>query len=183
MRYSVEMVCDSFRKKENLKFVYFWGHRKGTNKVTKSCFSQWYDSDFTVDGVLYNCAEQFMMAEKAKLFDDKETLAEILETSEQFRIKYLGRQVKNFDEEVWSKEKYKIVVKGNLAKFSQNEEIKDFLLNTGYKVIVEASPYDIIWGIGLSEQDAKETDDPTKWKGENLLGFALMEVRDELAKA
>ncbi|MGL4450371.1 MAG: NADAR family protein [Sarcina sp.] len=180
MRYSVEMVCDSFRKKENLKFIYFWGHRKGTKKVTKSCFSQWYDSDFTVDGVLYNCAEQFMMAEKARLFGDKEILAEILETSEQFRIKYLGRQVKNFDEEVWLKEKYKIVLKGNMAKFSQNEEIKEFLINTGYKVIVEASPYDVVWGIGLSEQDASDNN-PTRWKGKNLLGFALMEVRDELS--
>lgn len=177
MRYNVEQVCDSFRKKEKLKFVYFWGHRRGSRGITKSCFSQWYESDFTVDGVLYNCAEQFMMAQKAKLFGDKEIYDQILETSEQFRIKYLGRQVKDFNEEIWQKEKYDIVLKGNIAKFSQNEEIKEFLVNTGYKVIVEASPYDIVWGIGMSEQEAQESN-PTQWKGENLLGFALMEARD-----
>lgn len=183
MRYDVEMVCDSFKKKENLKFIYFWGQRRNEGEITKACLSQWYNSDFTVDGIVYNCAEQFMMAEKARLFGDRETLAEILETSEQFRIKYLGKQIKNFDEEIWLKERYKIVVKGNMAKFSQNEEIKEFLLNTGYKVIVQASPYDTVWGIGLSEDEIIKSNDPTKWKGQNLLGFALMEVRDELYEA
>ncbi|WP_297522327.1 NADAR family protein [uncultured Clostridium sp.] len=177
MRYNVGMVRDSFKKKEKLKYIYFWGHRKGNSGVTKSCFSQWYNSDFTIDGVTYNCAEQFMMAEKARLFDDKEVLGEILETSEQFRIKYLGRQVKNFDEAIWNEKKYEIVLKGNLAKFSQDERIKAFLISTGYKVIVEASPYDTIWGIGMSEQEA-QLSNPIAWRGENLLGFALMEVRD-----
>ena len=180
MRYDVEMVCDSFEKKENLKFLYFWGQRRSEGEITKACLSQWYNSDFIVDGIVYNCVEQFMMAEKARLFGEEQILAEILETSEQFRIKYLGKQIKNFDEEIWEKERYNIVVRGNIAKFSQNEEIKKFLLNTGYKVIVQASPYDYIWGIGLLEDEIIKTNDPTKWKGKNLLGFALMEVRDKL---
>lgn len=180
MRYSVEKVCNKFKDGGNLEFIFFWGHTKNKNgKITKACFSQWYLSDFQIDGVLYNCAEKYMMAEKARLFKDYETLEEILFATEQPQIKALGRKVKNFHKETWNKEKYTIVKKGNLAKFSQDEELKEFLLSTEDKIIVEASPYDYIWGIGMAANDENITN-PKEWKGENLLGFVLMEVRDLL---
>ncbi|MFH0333937.1 NADAR family protein [Clostridium perfringens] len=182
MRYSVEGVCEKFKSGEKLEFLFFWGHTKNKNgKITKACFSQWYLSDFTVNGVLYNCAEKYMMAEKARLFKDYETLEEILSAENQKEIKDLGRKIKNFNEELWNREKYEIVKRGNLAKFSQNENLKEFLLNTGDKIIVEASPYDSIWGIGMGAKD-ENIEYPTAWKGENLLGFAIMEVRDLLNK-
>ena len=119
------------------------------------------------------------MAEKARLFKDYETLEEILSAENQKEIKDLGRKIKNFNEELWNREKYEIVKSGNLAKFSQDENLKEFLLSTGDKIIVEASPYDSIWGIGMGAKD-ENIEDATAWKGENLLGFALMEVRDLL---
>lgn len=182
MKYSVKKICERFNKKEDLEFIFFWGHRKNKKgTITKSCFSQWYLSDFYVDNILYNCAEKYMMAEKARLFKDYEILEEILKAKDQPEIKALGRKIRNFNDELWNKEKYNIVKKGNLAKFSQSEELKEFLISTESKIIVEASPYDCVWGIGLLETD-EEANNPNKWRGENLLGFALMEVRDELIK-
>ncbi|SHF05931.1 conserved hypothetical protein, ribA/ribD-fused [Chryseobacterium takakiae] len=91
----------------------------------------------------------------------------------------MGRKVKKFDLDIWNEHKYEIVKKGNFLKFSQNEGFKEFLLSTDNKILVEASPYDTIWGIGMLETDPN-TKNPVQWNGENLLGFALMEVRDEL---
>lgn len=180
MRYSIEKICHRFQAGEELEFMFFWGHTKNKKgKITKACFSQWYLSDFQVDGILYSCAEKYMMAEKARLFNDYETLEEILCAKDQPEIKALGRKIKNFNEEIWNKEKYNIVKKGNLAKFSQDKNLKEFLLSTEDKIIVEASPYDCIWGIGMSANDENITN-PREWKGENLLGFALMEVRELL---
>jgi ribA/ribD-fused uncharacterized protein len=123
--------------------------------------------------------EQYMMAEKAKLFKDSKILEKIMESNTPKQIKALGRIVKNFDESVWKQNRYSIAIKGNLNKFSQNKNLKKFLLGTKNKVIVEASPYDKIWGIGMCTDD-KSIENPLFWKGKNLLGFALMEVRDSL---
>ncbi len=160
-------------------FLFFWGHQEKQGKVTKACFSQWYACDFDVNGQHYTTAEQYMMAEKARLMGDKDTCCKILEASGPSEFKALGRMVKNFDETLWNAHKYDIVVKGNLYKFSQNQDLKTFLLSTENRILVEASPYDHIWGIGLAA-DAAEANDPNKWRGENLLGFALMEVRSQL---
>lgn len=119
------------------------------------------------------------MAEKARLFKDRETLKKILEESSPEKIKALGRQVSNFDEKVWKSNCFRIVVEGNCAKFSQEKSLQDWLLSTGEQVLVEASPYDKIWGIGLKEEDANAKN-PARWNGQNLLGFALMTVRDTL---
>ena len=121
------------------------------------------------------------MAAKAELFGDKEIRKEILNISEQKKMKSLGRKVKNFDQNVWDKFKYSIVLNGNWCKFSQNRELREFLLSTGDKILVEASPYDSIWGIRISAS-SPEAKNPMKWRGQNLLGFALMEVRDELRR-
>ena len=104
-----------------------------------------------------------------------------MQTSDPKEMKALGKKVKNFDQVIWDKVKYSIVLNGNYYKFSQNPEMRDFLISTGDKILVEASPLDRIWGIGLSAQD-HNANKPEAWKGENLLGFALMEVRDELKK-
>jgi ribA/ribD-fused uncharacterized protein len=162
------------------KFDYFlfWGHRNKTNKITKSCLSQWYTCRFEIDGIEYNCAEQYMMAEKARLFKDMDTLAKILASENPDIIKNLGREVRNFNEHVWRMESGSAVVKGNMAKFLQNKNLGDFLLGTGEKILVEASPYDRIWGIGYNENDALITPE-YKW-GRNELGKVLNKVRDFL---
>lgn len=120
-----------------------------------------------------------MMAKKAELFKDDEILPRILQAKSPAEAKKLGREVKNYNETLWLAARYEIVKEGNYHKFSQNPELKTFLLNTNDRVIVEASPVDAIWGIGMAG-DHKDVLNPTKWKGLNLLGFALMEVRDDL---
>lgn len=122
-----------------------------------------------------------MMAGKAELFGDQEVREQILVCSDPKQIKALGRKVRSFDQKVWNRFKYSIVLNGNWCKFSQNCDLREFLLSTGDSVLVEASPYDNIWGIRLSAS-SPEAQDPMKWRGQNLLGFALMEVRDELRR-
>jgi ribA/ribD-fused uncharacterized protein len=171
------------RKGRRPKFLFFWGHeprRKGL--IDQTCFSQWFAAGFTLDGVRYPTAEHYMMAEKARLFSDDATLAKILDAPHPGAAKQLGRDVRTFDEARWRRARYEIVVKGNAAKFSQNEPLKSFLLNTGHRVLVEASPVDRTWGIGLAADDPRALH-PEQWRGLNLLGFALMDVRDALQTA
>lgn len=163
------------------EYCFFWGHHPAADgSITKSCFSQWWKSGFLSYGVPYCCMEQYMMAQKAELFGDKEIQKQIIACDDPAEIKKLGRRVRKFDASVWDQAKYSIVLNGNWKKFSQNPQLRDFLLNTGDQILVEASPYDTIWGIGLSADQAAAG--PQSWRGENLLGFALMEVRDELAR-
>ena len=142
-------------------------------------FSQFFPCTFTEMGVTYNSAEQYMMAQKALLFDDIKTYDKIMSLSNPSKIKALGRLVKNFNQEIWDKHKEDIVFNGNLLKFSQNKKLCKQLLATGDKEIVEASPTDTIWGIGLAETDP-DIYDKSKWRGTNLLGKAIMKVRDVL---
>ena len=145
-------------------------------------YGQWTPSPFTIDGDTYSCAEQFMMAEKARLFGDEHTRAKILATDSPRDHKALGRQVRNFVSETWDRECLAIVVRGNHAKFSQNPAMLAALLATGDKLLVEASPLDKIWGVGLRADDPK-IHDPSQWRGKNLLGEALMQVRADLRAA
>src|SRR6187551_1749647 len=180
MKYSLSWLNQELENGIHHEFLFFWGHTQKNEVMTdKSCFSQWFPSPFRVDGVLYLTAEHWMMAKKAELFNDIEITQQILESETPAIAKELGRKVKNFDNEQWSKACFEIVVEGNINKFSQRDELRKFLLNTGDKVIVEASPGDTIWGIGLSQDNPKAMD-PSAWRGKNLLGFALMEVRDYL---
>lgn len=181
MKYNIKDIIKRFDNGEKLEYVFFWGHQVKTGQVTMACLSQWFPSNFEVDGIKYNCAEQYMMAEKARLFEDEETRAEILASSDPKIIKALGRKVKNFTVEKWAPVSKDIVVKGNMQKFAQNVELLQFLQSTDNKVLVEASPYDTIWGIGMRKTDEGILN-PNNWKGYNQLGFALMEVRDALAK-
>ena len=165
---------------QTYEYLYFWGHQPSrTGLVTKSCFSQWYASSFAVDGKLYPTAEHWMMAAKARLFGDDESLIAILDADSPREAKAIGREVRDFDEATWTDNARKLVTEGNIAKFEQNDQIRKFLIGTGDAVLVEASPYDRIWGIGLKVDDARAKY-PDTWRGQNLLGFALMDVRDVL---
>lgn len=176
MKYDINWL----KQQANPELLFFWGHRPSKDgSVTKSCFSQWWLSSFVDEEHSYPTAEHYMMAGKAKTFKDESIFAKILETPSPQDVKSLGRKVKNFNPATWEQVKYEIVKQGNYLKFSQHESLKRFLLQTGSKIIVEASPYDAIWGIGLAESDEAAKSVHT-WQGQNLLGFALMEVRDIL---
>jgi ribA/ribD-fused uncharacterized protein len=158
----------------------FWGHQPTrTGVIGMGCLSQWWPVTFTVDSVSYPSAEHWMMAGKARLFGDEEGLAAVLRAASPGAAKAAGRKVCGFDEERWSAARYDIVVAGNLAKFGQHPDLREFLLSTGEKVLVEASPYDRIWGVGMTATNA-DVERPSAWRGLNLLGFALMEVRERL---
>lgn len=168
------------RQGQHFKYLCFWGHTpKQTGVVDKSCFSQWFPAHFEVDGIEYKTAEHYMMAQKAKLFADEDIFQKIIQVNHPNEAKTLGRKVKNYQENVWLEHRFDIVVKGNIAKFSQHPALKAFLLDTQERILVEASPVDKIWGIGLAADD-ECAEKPLQWKGLNLLGFALMEVRKQL---
>jgi hypothetical protein len=149
----------------------------------KGIFSQWHSSPFEckcIDGSLhkFDNAEQYMMYNKACTFPGNEKIAQrILSSSDPSHIKNLGRQVQNFTESGWKKMRMKVVIYGNYAKFTQNPTLKNALLNTKNNILAEASPYDTIWGIGMSSSDSSAKN-PKQWKGTNLLGIALMKVRE-----
>ena len=165
---------------DDVEFEFFW--KPGDIEHEPACcLGQWQYSYFENITGKYTCAEQYMMAEKARVFDDKKTEQLIMTTTDPKQMKALGRKVKNFNGNVWDKVKYSVVLNGNYLKFSQNKNMRDILLATGNKILVEASPLDKIWGIGYSKSDAEATN-PQNWRGSNLLGFALMEVRDELKR-
>ncbi|WP_422769003.1 NADAR family protein [Plantactinospora sp. WMMC1484] len=165
---------------EKVKFLYFWGHQpQPGGSVGAGCLSQWWPAVFTVDERQFATAEHYMMWSKAMLFDDIDIAGQILAASHPHRAKTLGRQVRSFDPTVWETHRYAIVVAGNTAKFGQHPDLRSYLLGTGNRVLVEASPVDRIWGIGLAADDPR-AGDPARWQGHNLLGFALMEARDQL---
>lgn len=182
MKYSIDWLKQQVANGVAIDYLFFWGHTPQIPGVAdKFCLSQWFPSSFVVEDVTYHTAEHWMMAKKASLFNDMEALSKILETPKPAAAKAFGRTVKNFDNAAWEANAYRFVVEGNIHKFSQHGSLKEFLLKTGNKIIVEASPNDFIWGIGLS-QDRKEAMNPNTWRGTNWLGFALMETRDELLK-
>ena len=165
------------------KYLFFWGHTpKQKDEVDKSCFSQWFPAAFTVTGETYLTAEHWMMAEKARLFEDENVRQRMLAARTPGEAKKLGRQVKGFEPVAWDAVKFNLVVAGNYYKFSQHAALKAYLLTTGDRVLVEASPVDAIWGSGLAA-DHPDAGQPARWPGENLLGFALMAVRDQLRTA
>jgi ribA/ribD-fused uncharacterized protein len=162
------------------KYLFFWGHQPQPDcSVGKGCFSQWWPAEFTVAGVAYPSAEHFMMTAKALLFGDAEMAKKIPAAGHPREAKALGRQVRGFDEELWAQRRFDLVVAGNVAKFGQNPDLRDYLLATGDRVLVEASPPDRVWGIGMAASDELATF-PEHWRGLNLLGFALMEARHQL---
>jgi ribA/ribD-fused uncharacterized protein len=157
-------------KKLDEKFTFFWS----------GPFSNWHPSPFVTGGVTYNCSEQHMMAEKARLFGDTESLNRIMSAVDPSDQKRYGRKVKGFDKEKWEKVARDIVYKGCYAKFTQNEDLMRTILTTTGTTLVEASPEDTIWGIGLAEDDPRAQSRET-WLGTNWLGETLTKVRDQIA--
>ncbi|MFJ9061335.1 NADAR family protein [Streptomyces sp. NPDC102409] len=165
---------------ERVKYLPFWGHRpRPDGGLGASCLSQWWPAPFTVDSVTYASAEHWMMAGKARLFGDTEAEALAVAASSPAAAKKVGRLVKGFDDGIWTRERFALVVEGSVHKFGQDPALRAYLLGTGERVLVEASPMDRIWGIGLAEDDPRAAD-PASWRGLNLLGFALMAARARL---
>ncbi|MEH0418135.1 NADAR family protein [Streptomyces sp. B21-083] len=177
---SLEALTREVRAGTRVKYLHFWGHRpRPDGRVGPSCLSQWWPSAFSVDGVEYATAEHWMMAAKARLFDDAEAERLAVTASNPALAKKAGRLVRGFDEAVWERERFGIVVEGSVHKFAAHSDLREFLLGTGERVLVEASPVDRVWGIGLAADDEAAMD-PGRWRGPNLLGFALMAARKRL---
>lgn len=141
--------------------------------------SNWYKSEFIADGKTFSSMEQYMMFKKAITFNDKEIAAKILKTEDVAQIKALGREVHNYNDTVWNGVRQIIVYKGLLEKFSQNSDLRKALIDTNDSILAECAVKDRIWGIGLSMTDPNRLD-ICKWKGQNLLGFTLMQVRNQI---
>ena len=180
MKYTIKNLKAEQAQGIKRNFLFFWGHKPAKDgRITQSCLSQWWEQPFEVEGITYSTAEHWMMAGKAKLFKDDEMLAKIIASKHPHQAKKLGRQVQNFDQQVWEEHRYAIVLEGNLHKFGQHDALKAYLTNTKNSIMVEASPFDKIWGIGMAKDNPKAQNMDT-WNGLNLLGFVLMEVRDLL---
>ncbi len=162
------------------KYLFFWSHSERGSNVTKACLSQWYPSYMIIDNVPYCNVEQYLMAEKARTFGDTETEQKILKTSDPKEIKELGREVKDYDDQIWAAKRKDVAFKANTVKFASHTHLRKFLFETKIWTLVEASPYDRIWGIGYNEAHALKVS-PDQW-GQNLLGQVLMEVRANLKK-
>ena len=155
---------------ETEKYYFFYEHQ----------FGQWTQRDIIdPDGVTYNCCEQYMMVKKARLFNDINMAEKILQEPSPYQQQKMGREIKSYQQMLWDQNKYGIVWFGNYLKFTQHVDLKERLLATGNKILAEASPVDKVWGVGLAADDEHILDE-TNWTGQNLLGKALMSVRDSL---
>ncbi|KUO15140.1 NADAR family protein [Streptomyces dysideae] len=190
---SRDALISAVRAGTRVRYLHFWGHRPlPDGRIGAGCLSQWWPSPFTVDGVEYATAEHWMMAAKARLFEDTAAERQVLAAGHPSLAKKAGRLVRGFDEATWERERFGIVVEGSMHKFAAHAALREFLLGTGERsemgvppaegcgrVLVEASPVDRVWGIGLAATD-EGAGDPERWRGPNLLGFALMEARGRL---
>jgi hypothetical protein len=153
------------------QFTFFWGGE----------FSQWFPSNFVIDGIKYSTCEKYMMAKKAELFGDTDILDKIMKSDDPRQVKAFGRLIKGFDKDKWEAVCKKIVYDGNYAKFTQNKKLLNVLNNTHGTTLVEASPEDKIWGIGLAAYDPRSKD-RNKWLGTNWLGEVITQVREDILK-
>ncbi|WP_405776641.1 NADAR family protein [Streptomyces sp. NBC_00859] len=168
---------------ERIEFLHFWGHTaRRDGSIGPECLSQWWPSPFVAGGVRYATAEHWMMAAKARLFADAEAEQAAVTAANPALAKKAGRLVRGFDDAVWERERYGIVVEGSVHKFGADAALRGYLLATGDRVLVEASPMDRVWGIGLAAGDER-AGQPERWRGLNLLGFALMDARERLRKS
>ena len=172
--YTLEWLKEQISYGKEFNYTFFWGAGNFNGYL-----SNWYHSNFSYKGERFANCEQFMMAAKARVCGDEETREKIMRTTNPKEIKALGREVKNYDDDLWASERKKAVLLANYLKYTQNAGLGKELINTGNAILVEASPYDKIWGIGMaSTEDAARN--ALTWKGENYLGFVLMTVRDIL---
>lgn len=179
--WTMEQLLAAEASGQRLKFLAFWGHTPPPHGgIGPHVLSQWYESPFVCDGVAYRTAEHYMMAEKARLFQDDQNLAAIMAAVTPDEAKSLGRLVRGFLPDRWNAECVAIVRRGSVAKFGATPEMRAYLVGTGSHVLVEASPQDRIWGVGMGKNDPL-VESPSGWRGRNLLGFALMQARAILA--
>lgn len=158
---------------------FFGARRERDGSIGLGCLSQWWQSPFVLDGLTFQTAEHFMMHRKAVIFGDQDTAVEILRTQSPKEAKRLGRNVKPFDNDIWNNVADYVVTLGNFAKFHQHPELAQILLSTGDAILVEASPYDRVWGVGIAADDPR-IEQPSSWPGANKLGIILMDVRTML---
>ena len=178
---SVDALLACTATGQRVKYLHFWGHRpQRDGSVGAGCLSQWWPAPFSVDGVTYATAEHWMMAGKARMFGDTEAERRAVDAVHPKAAKAAGRSVRGFEDSVWERERFALVTEGSMHKFAQHPVLRDFLLGTWRRVLVEASPLDRVWGIGLAADDER-AEHPARWRGLNLLGFALMEARARLA--
>lgn len=176
----LETLKSALARGETFAFRPFYGHTpRSDGALSDACFSQWWKCRFEADGLTYANAEQYMMAAKARLFADEVTLAQILAEEDPSKVKALGRQVKGFVDSTWAAARFDAVTAGSIAKFSSSPALRAYLLSTGDEVLVEAAPRDRIWGIGLGRENPLVSE-PARWRGQNLLGFALVRARTAL---
>ncbi|MFE3556515.1 NADAR family protein [Streptomyces sp. NPDC059193] len=179
----IDKLIKQVSRGERVKFLPFWGHRpRPDGSLGPSCLSQWWPAEFTVGDVRYATAEHWMMAGKARLFEDADAERAALAAPTPAQAKNAGRLVRGFDDAVWERERFALVVEGSVHKFDSDPALRSYLLSTLDRVLVEASPLDRIWGIGLAADDERALD-PARWQGLNLLGFALMEARERLRRS
>ena len=179
-RHSLDDLIARCAAGERPTFVHFWGHTPAVaGVVDKSCLSQWYPAPFVVDGVRFATAEHWMMHGKARVFHDDKTAARVLVDDDPAIAKRLGREVDGFETPVWEQHRFALVVAGSLHKLRAHPTLRAFVESTGDAVLVEASPHDAVWGIGMTAAD-DGANDPARWRGLNLLGFALMQARAQL---
>lgn len=174
---NVQSIIDRYNAGEKLDFLFFWG--PGERDEDRHCLNQWSETPFIHNHFEFSTAEHAMMAEKAMKFGDWDTFNKILNCTTPWKAKDLGRQVRGYVDTVWNAERVAIVTEISYQRFKQNTELCKYLLSTKGKILVEASEYDAIWGIKMTERH-KDVGDPNKWKGLNCLGEALMNARDRL---
>ena len=175
MRNGIKLIRGDFVNLTELRNRYQNGERFEYTFFFRSTayLSNWYPANFVVDGVKYWCTEQYMMAKKAELFGDIEIQNKIMKSDSQKDIKALGRKIRGFSDSVWIPNRQRIVFEGNYAKFTQNSMLLSYIKGQKGKILVEASPYDTIWGIGYDSNDREFVENPFNWRGTNLLGFTL----------
>lgn len=176
----LESLRAACRSGQQFRYRCFYGHTaRPDGQLSDAVFSQFWPCSFVLGGQRYRFAEQWMMASKARLFGDAEACARILQATAPLACKRIGRQVRGFDEARWREHRFALVTVGNIAKFEQDPRLAAYLRATGDEILVEASPSDCIWGIGYG-RERPEAQDPLRWRGQNLLGFALMRARATL---
>lgn len=173
-----------FRTTDDMNMVYFWKPKlKNYGVLDAACCCQWWLSKFTFEGVEFRSAEHAMMYGKAKMFNDPQAMAAILEERHPHAAKAIGRQVRNFNVNTWDTESYELVRAINEAKFTQDPALKKWLMSLPKNtVFVETSPYDRLWGIGLAENEPVDLTNIKNWQGQNKLGFAITEVFQKLVE-
>lgn len=180
--YHKDWLLAELQRGAQLKYLFFWGHRAKKGESTGAFgLSQWWPAAFEMKGIHYPTAEHWMMAGKARLFGDEAMLTQILHAKTPGEAKKWGRGVKQFETEKWEAVSFDLVTVGSILKFNQHPQWMQYLLGTGDRVLVEASPVDAIWGNGHAAEDPVSVQ-PSRWRGQNRLGFALMEAREHLRR-